>query len=70
MYQLANTPAAIVPMPAIAKAARHELNALISAAMTSPPNAVPSAAPPSMITAPRPRSRAGSHIAFNFPAAG
>jgi allantoin racemase len=42
------------------KAQRHEWKAPISVAMISPPKAVPSGAPPSMITAPLQRSRAGS----------
>ena len=38
--------------------------------MTNPPIPAPSGAPESKMVAPRPRSRAGIHVAFSFPPAG
>ncbi|VVO42425.1 hypothetical protein PS712_06008 [Pseudomonas fluorescens] len=56
MYFHANTPASMVPTPAITKAMRQESNQPISPAMMIAPKALPSGAPPSTSTAPRPRS--------------
>ncbi|MCY1305263.1 hypothetical protein D9M70_550570 [compost metagenome] len=56
MYRQARMPARTVPMPAATNASRQEPSQAINPEMMMAPSALPSGAPPSTSTAPRPRS--------------
>ncbi|MNC17331.1 hypothetical protein D3C75_652060 [compost metagenome] len=70
MYFHARMPANTVPTPATTKANRHEPSQAISPEIRIAPRALPSGAPPSTSTAPRPRSLGVSQAPLSLAPAG